>query len=294
MLLNPAERSQGIFVPAPARAKGLTNRVFNSVPTLANVDLNDTGSSSYVWFPRNKWPLANSNGTAWAPINAAAATPSGYFSMVNGNLSISSDISGVAVGMATAASTGTGSTFVGQKFAGSMYVEVGMSFDPANSSGSQASEGAWPIWWLPCYEFLNGGITTANFPELDGFEFFPTGTGSGEPLFTIHDWNTSNGTNNANFSNHGPTLSLTYTNINFYGCRWIRAADNGGTGLIDWFVNGTNVVSVSYTATTGTTPALSPSNPNGSLFDMESASFVLFLGAGFNQPTQFASAAVYQ
>ena len=296
MLLNPAQGSQGIGVPAPARAKGLVNRVFSSVPNLSNVDLSDTRSGGFDWYTHNKWPLANANGTAWAPIVTSAPTPSGYFSMVGGHLSISSDISGVATGISTAASTGTGSTYVGTKFSGSMYVEVAMSFDPANSSMAQASEGAWPIFWLPCYEFYNGTITNTNFVEIDGFEFYPTGTGSGEALFTVHDWNTSNGTNNDNYPSNSPTLSPapTYTNINYFGLRRIVAADNGGTGLIDWFVNGTNVVSVSYTSSTGTTPALAPSDPTGSLYEGDSKSFILTLGAGYLQPTQFASVAVYQ
>lgn len=289
--------------PANATAFGITNLALaDDFTSLSTIDLQNTRAGSFLWWTNNGFPQAFANGTAWANITTAIPSPASIFSQSGSLLAINDDVSHIGTALCTIAALPGGLTAIGQTFGGgkAVFVRASLAFDPSLSSSAALSWNSWPIHWLVPKEFLLGQITSTNFNELDCFEGGPFGAGgSCLELFTCHDWNTSSNNNNFNNNNHDQTSVLAaagvvLTNQNIYDFRIVPAALNGGTGLLDWWVNGQHLIQQTYSQLGAPSPSLSPSNNTGALFNGDSENFALILGAGHNWPIIFDNVAVWQ
>lgn len=288
--------------PYPAQAWGYSNLTFyENWASTGTIDLSNTMASGFNWYINNAFPNAVVGSTNFGNILTAAATQSGDLSVSSNQMAISTDRSNIAESLNTC--VWNGSALIGTTFTGGFYIDVPMKFDP---TAGQTGFNAWPIFWFAPKEFLNGSITNTNFAEIDGFEGIPTSSGGGttacatdcDDRMSDHDWN-SNGTDNL----YNPTISSallssfgtwTYNAVHHIGLLWVPTTRNSGTGIISRYVDGVQVSSLTYSSSTGTNPALSPSNPNGALFEMESENFCLLLGTGHDQTTTFGPIQVWQ
>lgn len=283
----------GLTPPSEASAVGYIKLTFyDNFGSPATVDLNNTKASGYNWYVNNAWPHLNANGTAWTPFLTAPATLSSYLSFGTSGLEISDDNSHIDSSLDTCVDNGAGA-FIGTTFANGLYLQVSASFDPSLATSGAVTWGSWPLpGWLVPAAFLDGTITNTNFGELDNFECFPQ-TATCNFLFTTHDWNTSNGTNN--FFQINPSGSPTYTSPNTYGFLWVPASQNGGVGYIKRFLNDVQQGStLTYSAGGSPSPALSPSNPTGALSEIDSQAFCLLLGTGHSWPMFVYSVQIWQ
>lgn len=76
---------------------------------------------------------------------------------------------------------------------------------------------------------------------------------------------------------------------------WVPSTQNGGTGLIKFYLDRTDTgLSVSYTSGGTPTPACTPSDPAGCTFISESGNYLLLLQSGnTGYPAAFTSVNVW-
>ncbi len=92
------------------------------------------------------------------------------------------------------------------------------------------------------------------------------------------------GCNNANNNVELNYQTFIDTALHHWEYLHIVPSDNGGTGKIRVYLDGILRQDISYSATTGSTPAASPSNPNGVFTVGDSMHMLLKIGAGSNTP----------
>lgn len=285
-------------VPAAASARSFTTLAFyDNFSSTSTIDLSDTLAAGFKWYIHNTFP-ANANGanSGWA---TELSTSAGLLSIGSGYLTISNATPSqhpVGVSLMSCGTKGSAPGYVGSVFGGGFYVEVMMSFDPSHSLAGLA---AWPVWWTVTSEELTGAVT--HFPELDGYEALPIGTGTFSSAANVHDWIISNGvTSQSNQNTNGQidaALSgYDFTKMHRYGRLWVPASKNSGTGLLQTWIDGVHITAndVTYQSGAPATPGATPSNPNGTFFIMESDHLCLILGAGTNWPANFGSVQVWQ
>lgn len=288
--------------PAPASTWSYTNLRFFDNFCNSTVDVNNTKSSAYNWFTNNAWPNMFANGTVWAALTAASATPSADIITGYCGLQLLNDVSKLAVGVNTCvytSGTGAGSA-QGKTFSGGFYMEVTAAFNSALATSAAASWESWPIAWTVPVGFFTG-VTTGDFVELDtSFQAFPTGAGTVAMIAGLHDWNNNSNQNNAN-TNYNINSSIT-GNLNQYhkyGTLWVPASLNSGTGLVQYYYDGTHITAgdISYTATGPSSPGATPSNPNGTFSTLDNQALCIILGGGYaasgNWPGYFANVQIW-
>jgi hypothetical protein len=271
--------AQSVFAPAPAAAWGYNTRNFvDDFTSISTIDQNDTAGAGFLWWPHNAWPNAvddTDNGNIW---RTASPTPSSAISISGSVLTLSTDASTFSEGLNTAVTNGA--DYRGRTFANGFYFEVIAAFDPA----AQAGGSSWPAWWTSAIEFMLG--TNSTFGELDVFEAIPQGGSAINTVQTDHLWSISGGHQTDTIVN-SPSLSLgavDYTQFHTYGLLWVPASKNAGTGLVQFYFDGTHIASTDFSYTSG--GAFSNA--------VDSQHFPAIIGTGVNWPTRFDKVSVWQ
>jgi hypothetical protein len=89
------------------------------------------------------------------------------------------------------------------------------------------------------------------------------------------------------------SVSFDFRQPHHYQFLWVTRAKNGGTGLMEWFVDGVAVGQITYSSSGLSNPDLSPSGSNGELSVADQQHFCLFIDPGLN-PNQGAHVGTVQ
>ena len=254
----------------------VANKLHDDFTTLNTIDVNNTKAPGFKWYVA-AWSNAAQSG--WANMSP---TQAGDLSVSNGILTIANDRSTFGYGIGSACTDGS-TGYIGQAFQPPFFYQAATNFNPATA---QVSFTSWPdIPMLPT-EFLTPGNTaTVEFIEWDIMEAQPNGTGTVSMTSNNHDWSASaGGFTGHNDVNGGSTIgSPTLTTTHIYQ-RLVLDATSAGQGFGESmsFFDG-NYVSLSertWSATTGSSPAATPSNPNGVFSVGDTQHSVAILGTG--------------
>lgn len=268
--------------PTIASAAGLTTATFYQTFSAVNTDINSTGNPGYQWYTLG-WPFDNGGWTT---------SPSTNFSFANGVVSFGSNAS--FVGEDTVTPTAYLQSIIGTRWTGfilppaDMYVEVGALIDTTIENST--TNGSTAIWLGDMREQFMvldnvSDVSTGEGCEIDISEWFkPGGVGASTQSHT-HDWTSVSPPNN----NVGATASLAPSlSFHVYSMLLQLAVNHGGTGTITYYVDGVQTGATplpSYTATTGSTPAATPANPNGVFSTCDTAQFILMIHAAVGNTT---------
>lgn len=289
--------------PATAIVNMSCETFFDGPFDLGRIDRSDTGNCTYDcrWYTHNKWPafpggtsqITSPNcGTCIWDFGNNSATPSGDYS-VNGSSSLvlapvsDTPYSHMPVMMASARySTTIAQGYQGMVFQMPFYVE----FVVPTVTTTCSAEPCAIIWAVPL-EFLNAGNGAAyNFSELDLCEF-PFGCGC------EHQWG-GTGSGVSAIDNAVCIGAAQSGTTNRIGLEIVDPAHNGGTiGFQKTFINDVdqnNDQDIQWQAGAGSSPAATPSNPNGTFNHSNAHSFVLFMGAGASKNMTVQQIRVWQ
>lgn len=272
----------------PLAAWGIkTKRFSDSFSSSSTVDMSNTQTPGFNWYPSASFPLAGASN--WQSLVSPQA---GDLSLAGGHLTLSTDRSGFGVGLCTAVKAANANHYNGYAVQPPFIFNLGMSFDPTKALLADTS---WPIGWLMSAEFMFQGATRV--VEHDLFEPIPSGTGTiNSPTGNTHDWNMTTGVSQS--VNMAASIgSPTYTNFNTTTKMILSAAFTSNLGMIQNYYNGVFVPGseITYSSGAGSNPIATSSNPgswpsnaNGVISPTDSAHYVGIIGAGTgNWPTSF-------
>jgi hypothetical protein len=178
-----------------------------------------------------------------------------------------------------------------------------LSFDPSQSSGNcqgctgltwlnnGTAPGNWPAIWMAPQEFLNGGSgTTGHVIDTSILEAWPGASttvcaSQCQPLVGTHDEIKENTSAPPQYAPDISSLlpgGFDFKQPHHYQFLWLPMAKNGGTGLMRWYVDGSQVAQITYNSAGLSTPDLSPLGGNGELSYADSQHFCLFIDPGLN------------
>ena len=266
--------------PSPASLVGITTLIMcDSFTDNTKVDVNNTQAAGFDWYPA-------SAGTFYAITPAANITTDGTGMQILGSGGTFGDNSSGKT-MQTLGRSASGPHYVGASVSGSYYAEIDMKFNPVTPVNQQAGNS--PAFWDQEYTHYlaqSGYPVTppSTYVELDIGEYVPTGVGTGYMNSQFHRWSWNGGTPTLTCSNTNTNQpSLTYSNYNTYAIMVLTAADNGGTGLVKWYINNSLVNSCSYTQSgaVSCTGGGTSSCGAGTLYELDTQSTVIMLGAGY-------------
>jgi hypothetical protein len=261
--------------------------VFDDFNDLSTIDVNNTLAPGYNWYmtqPSAPWFSPDGN-----PATGTTLAPS-CVSIGNSILTVNPNVTHGSY-LTSAGYTGeTGARYTGwQVPATGFYTEVSMAFDPSRTTAQFGPPifGWFAYFMSSCVGDLFGNDqnpTLTPHPELDIFEHFGTLT---PPTNTILDWRGAHPGQSTIFSNtnHQPNFgSINWTQQNKVGCLWVPAAKNGGTGIVNFYIN-RNLLSSGFTySQSGTSPQASGGGA-GVFYDMDTcAGYCIKFGSGFNWP----------
>jgi hypothetical protein len=285
-------------MPAPATTWGYTNLVLYDNFTSTTIDLNNTLAPGFNWYVNNAWPFMNAGNSAWLPMNTSTATPSSDLIVSGQQVDMTTDVSHLNESLNTCGSLGSQS-YVGKAFGGGFYLEVRMSANPALATSAAASWAGWPIFWGVPVEFLDGAFAYGTpFVEADGFEQFPTGTGTITKEMALHEWHVGASSSfQFSASNYDVSAAINGADLSQphrFGFLWVPQSLNSGTGLLQRFFDGVHITAsdVTYSATAHPTP--DTTLPIGTFAEMDSEHFCILLGAGPSWPTFIQSVQLWQ
>lgn len=268
--------------PSQASSFGIVNIKFcDTFQDLTSIDVNNSGASGYDWYPA-------------PPLNAYVITPPKNITtdgtgmeLLGGGGTYGDNSSGKT--LQTVGRKTTSPYYVGVPISGSYYAEVEFKFD-STTPGNQTSGNA-PAWWDNDYiHYLRGNSYPVSFPtsyvELDMVECLPGSPGAACGMNTqFHHWvwndTTKSGSTDCS-SNNMWTISPTVSNYNKYGVMVVTSADNGGTGLIRFYLNNNQYAQCTYTA--GGTPNCTngqQSCPTGALMELDTQQTTIMFGDGY-------------
>lgn len=278
-------------LPAPALAWGLNSRVFyDDFNSLATIDLTDSGAPGFNWYIRNAWQSPSANTIPWYTGPGTPNTDVSQISVAGSKITFNSNVKGEDVMLSTACPVGSG--YVGNTFTGTAYYEFSMATD--NTLANVSAPVVDPIGWGIDTRWLTN--QTNQFVEIDIMEMFALGPASAEPLGALHDWEVTPSSVVYNNNNSNIVLGTSPdTAQHIYGALHIAPADNGGIGLVQWYVDGVHIAAndVTYSPSAPSNGA-SPSNPNGTFYRLHDAPLVFFIGCGFNWPATLDYFGVWQ
>jgi hypothetical protein len=291
--LSALSSAQGCrLIPPQAYDAGFRNLVFfDDFNTIKTIDVNGTGAPGYNWYTRQV--------TGPQYTQAITPTPASWISVQNSILTLKTNNPAIggfelqSIGYAGGGNYVKGFTLTPGNGA---YLEVSAAFDPGLSYGAgDARPWPTPLWIqdLTGTLALLNGTSAAHYIEYDVYEASPTGVGTIANNMNSHDWTAVGAVNTQNSVVGVPTFSVG-TGFNTYGMVWKTIA--GGGGLVQRYFNGVHwaIVDMSYSAGAGSSPAASPSNPNGVFSSGDSENFVLFMLTGVNWPMRVDYVAVWQ
>lgn len=269
-------------IPAPFSAKGFNSVVFfDDFLSTSTIDLADTGDPSKLWFIHNAWPNCTTpSGTLWSPLPTMGATPTNTISVANSAVTISTDITPGITGfqLCSARTFANAQGYVGRGFSGGAGYAFRAQFDPSLTVNNYR-----PLaLWAAALEFLTGLV--AQHTEVDFFEL--DNLGGNKPQANPVEWDMTAKTSAliggvANLSGIIPLDALFHT----YWFLWVPASKNGGTGLMQLYVDGVLAITINYSASTA--PLVNGSSvglPVGTYSDLDSQTMTLNFGAGQSVP----------
>lgn len=282
--------------PSFVQALGYTTlSFFDDFNSLSTIDASDTGNLGYNWYTHNAWPNfqnASAGNTGWKYVPGGTPTPSNDYTLVNGVLTILSSVPNTMQWQFQTArySSTAPNGFIGTVFSGGLCIEVRASFDQSLAN----SNFWWIAWWMTDIKALTGayGSTSATWTEMAHYE--------GNVGFTsdmeLDSWTFTPTAGTAT------VVDATFTGPNFVATQyhtwdhcWVTAANHGGVGIVTGFFDGQEIISpTTYSATTGSTPAASPSNPTGIFFQVDSEQLIVNLATGQNWPLNIDYVAIWQ
>jgi hypothetical protein len=177
-----------------------------------------------------------------------------------------------------------GSSNVGATFPPGGYYELYASYDPSQALNSEVF---FPSFWLQDLSGLyaqnlhSGYGAAGHFAEFDIWEGQTAQPRN--PDLNVFDWTTTNGGGfgiNNGIIQYYPTGAVNSAGIHSYGMLWVPSTLNGGTGLVQWFMDGINVAQTTYTSGGTPSPPCSPINVAGCMVIAESGNFVLMMQGG--------------
>lgn len=279
-------------IPLAAAEAGYVSRTFfDDFSSIATVDIDETGNTGYKWYKQQFF--------------GADLVPAGDISVANSVLTLNGSVNHTNTArcrLFTQGYLGGTRTTQGSTFAEGAYFEARFSYDP--SLATPYPRPGWPAFWAHDRGLLlaQTNLTAYHGAEIDFWEAYPSENGTTSNLMTVHDWTVTNGTfgtsiTNSNNNVGGNLGSPDFTQLNTYGCLWIPASKNGGTGLLQRYFNGVHVsaLDISYSATGPASPsyAFSP-NLDGTLSILDSSNFVVVIEGSFQWPVSFDYVAVWQ
>jgi hypothetical protein len=278
------------YVPSPpslAEAWGYTKETFSdNFSSLSTFDTSNSLAAGKNWYLKNQWTANTNMGVGWT---APANTNPSDISVSSNGLTLANGADGGIVGLNTAAQT-SGSSYVGTTFSGGFYVRAIFSTD---RSFATANPSSWPIIWaIPVEPLIN---STNTFDEQDLIEIYGTGAGTTEESANQHEWDVDPLVNTNNqITGQGIYGSNIDANYHTLERLWIPPSLNGGTGIIRTYIDGVLVANVTYSGTTGSTPAGTPSNPNGLFTASDAQNWFFKISTGVNWPFNVRSFEVWQ
>lgn len=267
-----------ISLPAPCATWGYNTLTFyDPLNSLSTIDLNNTGKPGFKWYMQVTTGLLMApgdivlngvnNGIIITPTNGSWISTTGFFSPP----------SSAVVGQPLQQRGG--------------YFQCTMAFSPNNSGGSTAGP-EWPAWWIDVTQReINLNVPESlNYPmtEVDVVDYNPNfGPGNGGANAAI--W-TSNSTShfNTNDGFQGLPGGFDYTIFHDYGVAFVPTTKNGGTGIFQFYVDGTHLTANDVTYTIG---GGSPQNVAGGsnvyVDYQQGMNIQLMIGSGKNWPAKF-------
>lgn len=211
-----------VTAPPPAVAVGFTKLLRRNVfINTSGIDLSNTGVDGFDWYIRFAWPNVTANNVGnvgdWS---AGLPNSSGNYSIVNGNLVVSSGAPASKLALASACYSATDMRgYVGNFLPRSFYAEASISFH-SYSFGDCA-------FWSQPLRFFNG-TASPTWIEQDWAETGTLGVCAGN---CVHQgsltWTAATGTNNG-----GPLYQASpnpvSTEFHTWGALCMSPSDNGG------------------------------------------------------------------
>jgi hypothetical protein len=241
--------SPPVAIPAAAAQWGYTKLVaFDPMTSLSTIDLNDTGASGFQWYLHNTWPQC-AQISGWQ--NSPGPQSSSSFTLSSGQISLLGDNSWDAQQLSTIRTDG-GSGYVGTAIQGGFYAEISYSFTKGSAGppGIPGGSSWWPAFWAVTTEFVTGGSgpSVQHNIEFDAMEYYGSHLSGSFHDQTFQSGINTGDTNVVNDLSSVMAGSSGATGWNSYGMRLVTSNLNHGTGLADWFFNGVNTASTSYSA----------------------------------------------
>lgn len=277
-------------VPALASAVGFNSLTFwDGFDSVKTIDVNNTLQSGYNWYltntiiPQDNPDGSQALGTTQAPSSISVSNSIMSFtpSQPSGGWLTNTGYTG-----------NSGTRYVGTPISATGgYFECLMQFDPffiTPPLNFSFPNNFWPAFWMQ--DAIQGlhindqNTAPTRAPELDFFEYFGYNplTDHYSVAMTTHEW-----TDNINAAGASQPLNLrptSWADYHTYGCLWLTQAQNGGTGLIKRYFDGTHIASADLTYSSSiTSPECNTSCYPGVFASFDtSAGFSLQVGSGHN------------
>lgn len=249
------------------------------------IDFDDTRSADYKFFRHNAWPAATSTTSPARTWATAPPTQVGDIVADVSKITLATDRSGFAEGLATAAANPAGAGYVGKAFSLPALFECRASWDPALHAGTA---GRTPSMWTWPVEHLTGAITT----QITDAQLFAAAVADGVPIASTRVAST------AGVVNQQARLAAAYANpitdLNVWSTLWLTQAVNGGIGYMQHYYNGLFVPNgdLAYSSVADSAP--SSGLGVGTFTAADAQTHVLMLGAGLNWPITYDWVAVWK
>jgi hypothetical protein len=257
----------GVVTPPAAQSAGYDNLAFcDDFNSQSTIDVNGTGAAGYNWYPN-------------MPFDWPGRTPASDYSVSNSILTLTGTGAGPNWGIASMdPTTGKGHMWM---FA---YIEARISFDPTLWSKSTG----WPsVWTASAVHVLTNYPVI--YPELDVFEFGHPANFYG----TLHQWQNGLAIDYAN-ANSMQQAQVDWNNWHTVAVLWVP-------GQVTWYLDGTALMSQTYSASAPPSPLASTAGgvtptPAGvfNILDTQAPGVVLILGTGPNWPIKVDWVRVWQ
>ena len=251
----------------------VANPLHDDFTTTATIDLSNTKTAGFKWYVSN-WP--NAPQTVWtnfSPTTSSQATVSGS------TLTLSSDPSFFSYGIGSAVTDGS-TGYIGKAFVPPYLYQVSANWDPATFINGQTS---WPaLWMMPTEVLAGGGLRGCEHDMMEASD----GTGANSPSGNEHDWTWPGGGGNPSANtitgaskSGSPTLTV---NHKYQRLVISQSASLGSFGVIESFFDGVFISSaeITFSSSTGATPAATPSNPTGVFSECDTQHFIAIIGTG--------------
>lgn len=300
---NPLNTPLAPPQPTPANTWGYNTLSFwDDFLSPSTIDLNNTLSpTGYNWYVQQYDFQANQ----------ASVQPPSAFSVAGSILTFSpiTNHGNPATGGAISTAgyvTSPSKSYVGNTInPNGAYFECRMAFNPALCQGSTAIQ-LWPAFWIwdkgiPL-GYANGvGAFSPRLTELDALEAIPNGVGAITPEFT--DWDEQGEPCSSTFCVKNTNINLSGIpnlsdfKMHTYGVLWVPQSKNGGTGIIQRWIDGVHYTSgdVSYSSSTISAQAAANATTGWmSGLDTSVSGFTLNLDTGANWPIYVDYVQVWQ